>query len=95
MFCVAEIAGLDEEEGTGETEPEVGVAGLCGADNGTWWWGCNACWCAGGAVCTRLWCGLPDCLAPRATPCRTDEVSAPMLTHIYFFIYIYFDNRIA
>lgn len=73
---VAEIAGLDEEEGAGETEPEVGVAGPCGTDNGTWWWGCNACWCAGGAVCTRLWCGLPDCLAPRATPCRTDEVSA-------------------
>lgn len=50
-------------------------AGTCGAHNGTWWWGCNACWCGAGApACTRLWCGLPDCRAPGAQPCRTDEV---------------------
>lgn len=60
----------------GEGAPEGGeAAGACGAEGGAWWGGCNACRCVGGApACTRLWCGLPDCLAPAAPPCRTDEV---------------------
>lgn len=61
--------GVDGDGGAG------GEPGVCGADNGTWWWGCNACWCdAGAPACTRLWCGLPDCHMPNAQPCRTDEV---------------------
>ncbi|XP_053613363.1 protein serrate isoform X1 [Plodia interpunctella] len=69
--CLEQLAGL----GSGwETWAERAAPGACGADNGTWWWGCNACWCGGGVpACTRLWCGLPDCLAPNAMPCRTDE----------------------
>ncbi|XP_037294179.1 protein serrate isoform X1 [Manduca sexta] len=72
----------DEEDG-GEGRGRVDAGGeegpvTCGSGNGTWWWGCNACWCSGGApACTRLWCGLPDCLAPNAQPCRTDEVCVP------------------
>ena len=67
--------GADGAEGV-EGAVEAGDApGACGAGNGTWWWGCNACRCVGGApACSRLWCGLPDCLAPAALPCRTDEV---------------------
>ncbi|XP_061721976.1 protein jagged-1b isoform X1 [Cydia pomonella] len=89
--CLEQIAGLELDDGFSEwgvDEEESGEAGAgggggagggaCGADNGTWWWGCNACWCRAGApVCTRLWCGLPDCLAPGAQPCRTDEVCVP------------------
>ncbi|KAJ0173398.1 hypothetical protein K1T71_010547 [Dendrolimus kikuchii] len=68
--------GADGGDG-GESGAEGGP-GACGADNGTWWWGCNACRCSAGAPsCTRLWCGLPDCLAPNAQPCRTDEVCVP------------------
>lgn len=64
-------AGAEGTHGAGDTEG----GGACGADGGAWWWGCNACRCARGApVCTRLWCGVPDCLAPGAAPCRTDEV---------------------
>ncbi|KAI5634562.1 EGF-like domain-containing protein [Phthorimaea operculella] len=69
-----------EEESRGGTSGRWGGAGGGCTTNGTWWWGCNACACgAPGAtpVCTRLWCGLPDCLAPRASPCRTDEVCVP------------------
>ncbi|XP_045532882.1 protein serrate-like [Pieris brassicae] len=87
--CLELIAGLGEESETreviviDETEPVAANAasegpGACGAENGTWWWGCNACRCARGeAVCTRLWCGLADCLAPGALACRTDEVCVP------------------
>ncbi|CAG9127910.1 unnamed protein product [Plutella xylostella] len=59
--------------------------GECGAGNGSWWWGCNVCWCGGsgggaggggGAQCTRLWCGLADCLRAGAA-CRADEVCVP------------------
>ncbi|KPJ17071.1 Protein jagged-1b [Papilio machaon] len=71
--CLEMIAGLGIEGTDVDTAPAV-----CGADNGTWWWGCNACRCAAGApACTRLWCGPPDCLAPGAQPCRTDEVCVP------------------
>ncbi|KAJ8714307.1 hypothetical protein PYW08_007927 [Mythimna loreyi] len=82
----AVLAGLgaDGDEGGSGAEggaPESGAEGepgVCGADNGTWWWGCNACWCdAGAPACTRLWCGLPDCHQPNAQPCRTDEVCVP------------------
>lgn len=70
--------GGEGAEGGGGAAGERGAEGepgACGADNGTWWWGCNACWCDGGApACTRLWCGLPDCHQPSAQPCRTDEV---------------------
>ncbi|KAJ2944729.1 hypothetical protein O0L34_g4091 [Tuta absoluta] len=71
-----------EEDSRGGAMGRWGGAGAGGgcATNGTWWWGCNACACgAPGATpaCTRLWCGLPDCLAPRASPCRTDEVCVP------------------
>ncbi|CAG5004744.1 unnamed protein product [Parnassius apollo] len=71
--CLELIAGLGVEGADVEAAPAA-----CGADNGTWWWGCNACRCVAGApACTRLWCGLPDCLAPGAQPCRTDEVCVP------------------
>ncbi|CAG9565824.1 unnamed protein product [Danaus chrysippus] len=85
--CLELVAGLGEESGEAADGNESGsestaeasdTPGACGADNGTWWWGCNACRCVGGAPsCTRLWCGLPDCLAPAALPCRTDEVCVP------------------
>ncbi|KAF9406250.1 hypothetical protein HW555_013309, partial [Spodoptera exigua] len=86
--CLEMLAGLgaDGDEGAERDEGRVrdvgegadGEPGACGADNGTWWWGCNACWCEGGApACTRLWCGLPDCHGPAAQPCRTDEVCVP------------------
>lgn len=67
---------MEGGEGGGEGALEASEApGACGAEGGAWWGGCNACRCAGGApACTRLWCGLPDCLAPAALPCRTDEV---------------------
>ncbi|XP_047034069.1 protein serrate [Helicoverpa zea] len=82
--CLEMLAGLGAEgpeggeaEGAGAGGAE-GEPGACGADNGTWWWGCNACWCdAGAPACTRLWCGLPDCHMPNAQPCRTDEVCVP------------------
>lgn len=67
--------GSDSEGGADGEGGAGGEPGVCGADNGTWWWGCNACWCdAGAPACTRLWCGLPDCHMPNAQPCRTDEV---------------------
>ncbi|XP_046971483.1 protein serrate [Vanessa cardui] len=85
--CLELIAGLGAESGEaieGSENGGEGIAetsetpGACGSDNGTWWWGCNACRCVAGApACTRLWCGLPDCLAPAALPCRTDEVCVP------------------
>ncbi|CAH0728713.1 unnamed protein product, partial [Brenthis ino] len=85
--CLELIAGLGAESGEAIEGTDSGVEGAaesgdtpgaCGADNGTWWWGCNACRCVAGApACTRLWCGLPDCLAPAALPCRTDEVCVP------------------
>ncbi|KAH9642320.1 hypothetical protein HF086_009684 [Spodoptera exigua] len=88
MSLLLVLAGLgaDGDEGAERDEGGVrdvgegadGEPGACGADNGTWWWGCNACWCEGGApACTRLWCGLPDCHGPAAQPCRTDEVCVP------------------
>ncbi|CAK1547547.1 unnamed protein product, partial [Leptosia nina] len=92
--CLELIAGLGEESGEVTEVVEGGLetlgagvggtagsVGECGADNGTWWWGCNACRCVSGApACTRLWCGLPDCLASpgqTAPPCRADEVCVP------------------
>ncbi|XP_069360683.1 LOW QUALITY PROTEIN: protein serrate [Maniola hyperantus] len=80
-----EAAGEAGEAGEADEADEAGgeaaagaAGGACGADNGTWWWGCNACRCTTAApVCTRLWCGLPDCLAPGAPPCRADEVCVP------------------
>ncbi|XP_038206571.1 protein serrate, partial [Zerene cesonia] len=90
--CLELIAGLGEEsgdiagasdsglEGFESNVEAAAVAGTSGAciDNGTWWWGCNACRCVAGApVCTRLWCGLADCLAPAALPCHADEVCVP------------------
>ncbi|XP_041969343.1 protein serrate-like [Aricia agestis] len=89
--CLELVAGLGEESGEipdaadGGPDGDAGLAGAdwpgaCGADNGTWWWGCNACRCTDGApACTRLWCGAPDCLAPGALPCRieADEVCVP------------------
>lgn len=89
--CLETVAGLEAEGDDVDVlqndnhgvynrpDPNVGDGpGACGVANGTWWWGCNACWCSGGVpTCTRLWCGLPDCLAPNAQPCRTDEVCVP------------------
>ncbi|VVC92297.1 unnamed protein product [Leptidea sinapis] len=52
---------ISDVEGAGEVAGLGAAVGACGADNGTWWWGCNACRCVGGApACTRLWCGLTD-----------------------------------
>lgn len=92
LIVSAALAGLSAEESddepsaadaAAEAEAEAGAGaeaeggGACGADGGAWWWGCNACRCVRGApLCTRLWCGVPDCLAPGAAPCRPDEVSA-------------------
>ncbi|CAH0594416.1 unnamed protein product [Chrysodeixis includens] len=87
--CLEMLAGLGADGGEGAESGDGeggadgdggagGEPGVCGADNGTWWWGCNACWCdAGAPACTRLWCGLPDCHMPNAQPCRTDEVCVP------------------
>ncbi|KAL4720618.1 hypothetical protein ACJJTC_005501, partial [Scirpophaga incertulas] len=74
------VADGGEAEWGAAEEPELEA---CGAANGTWWRGCNACRCgvgtgaAGGPRCTRLWCGLRDCRAPAAPPCRIDEVCVP------------------
>ncbi|CAB3249637.1 unnamed protein product [Arctia plantaginis] len=85
--CLEMLAGLGADGAEGSEGGESGDGlddgvdsepGACGADNGTWWWGCNACWCdAGAPACTRLWCGLPDCHGQHAQPCRTDEVCVP------------------
>lgn len=43
--------------------------------NATWQWQCNVCACVGGrAVCTRVWCGLPDCMATQVRNCLPNQV---------------------
>lgn len=43
--------------------------------NATWQWKCNTCACVGGrAACTRIWCGLPDCMASQARNCDPNQV---------------------
>ncbi|XP_047988784.1 protein serrate-like [Leguminivora glycinivorella] len=56
-----------------------GNHGTCSPNNGTWWRGCNSCWCHFGVpACTHLWCGLPDCLMAGAHPCTADELCVPV-----------------
>lgn len=79
----AAAAAAADESAEFESAP-----GSCRAGDESWWWGCNVCWCvaAGEApACTRLWCGLADCLAleTRAADgasarCRADEVCVPV-----------------